>query len=379
MKYILIALPLILLAGCKKFGKIEFDGTAHGVKSGTFIIKNLRDSTLYGVNIKDEKFTVNAVLPQPGYYTMDIVDDADKATHEKHYEVYLEPGKYTVETNAAAHYNYPKITSSAKIQNDLSDYYTLLDQQQGAATKDIVDTKDQLHKVMSRQHTIEENNSLVNKLNDLSTNEKNAELEALRAFAKKDPQSSISAHLMSGQAYDAHPIEYYDLFKTFTDEAKNSGEGIEIGTKLARLVKLQPGSQSPILVGNTPDGKPFDPSSIKKKIILVDFWRAVNQVSRLNHQDLENMLKGQINAKDFGIVSVSIDSKNDWWRTAITEDKMTWPQVSDLKGDDSQNATNWAISQIPTYYLVDGNWKIIARDIQLMEVPVYVNEYLAKH
>jgi hypothetical protein len=209
MKYILFALSLILIAGCKKFGKIEFEGDAHGVKSGTFIIKNLHDSTLYGVNIKDDKFTLDAVLPEPGYYIMDIVDDADKTSHDKHYEVYLEPGKYTIETNAAAHYNYPRITSSAKIQNDLSDYYTLLDQQQVDGTKESADIKDKLHKVMSRTHTTEENNSLVNKLNDINTTEKNAEFEALKLFVKKDPQSSISAHIMSGQAYDTHPVEYY--------------------------------------------------------------------------------------------------------------------------------------------------------------------------
>jgi len=379
MKYFLLGLSLILLAGCKNFGKIEFDGSAPGIKSGTFVIKNLRDSTLYGVNIKDEKFLTTGILPQPGYYTMGIVDDADKSSTDKHYEVYLEGGKYTIATDAKNHFNYPKITSASKIQDELSAYYTLLDQQQADDTKQLAEVRAKLDKVGRRTHSTEENNSLVNKLSEIHGKENTGGFEALKLFTKQYPQSTISAHLMSKLDYDQEPAKYYELYQTFSAEAKASDEGKEIGEKLSHLVKLIPGAQSPAIVGKTPDGKPFDPSSIKKKIILIDFWRAVNQVSRLNHQDLISMLKLQLNSKSFGIVSVSIDSKYDWWRTAITEDKMSWPQVSDLKGDDSQNAANWAISQIPTYYLVDGDWKIIARDIQLAEVPVYVNEYLNKH
>jgi hypothetical protein len=114
-------------------------------------------------------------------------------------------------------------------------------------------------------------------------------------------------------------------------------------------------------------------------VILLDFWRASDQISRLDHQQMVAMMSNEFKGKDgFGIVSINLDVKSDWWTTAIKEDKMTWTQVSDLKGDDSPNAAAWAIARIPTYYLVDGNWKIIERDVQLQEVPVYVNEYLNK-
>jgi hypothetical protein len=344
MKYFLLGLCLFILASCNKAAKIEFTGTTPGIKSGTFVIKNLRDSTLYGVNIKDEKFEVSGILPAPGYYTMDIVDDTSKSSHERHFEVYLEGGKYAIETEKGKLYKYPKITSPSKIQSDLSDYNTLVTQLPGSAQQD----------------------------ND-------AGFKALKQFVKDHPQSTISAHLMYKMEYNLQPETYFEIFKTFSPEAKNSDEGKEIGDKLGHLVKLAPGAQSPALAGKMPDGKPFDPSILKRKVILIDFWRASNQISRQNHLQMQNLLLEFKGKNAFGIVSVSIDSKTDWWTKAIKEDNMRWPQVSDLKGDDSQNAANWAVSQIPTYSLVDGNWKIIARDIQLQEVPVYVNEYLNKH
>ncbi|MDB5136072.1 MAG: hypothetical protein JWP37_2675 [Mucilaginibacter sp.] len=377
MKYLFFGLSLILFAGCNKFGHVEFTGTAAGIKSGVFVIKNLRDSTLYGENIKDEKIHATGILPKAGYYTMDITDDADKKSYEVHYEVYLEDGKYTIQTAPDKTYKYPKITSSSKIQNELSAYYMLVDQQSADAHQKAqnmaAEVKKKTNSSSAAQYTV-----LINKLSAAEDKEAAAGFSAYKQFVKEYPQSSISAHLMSKMDYAGKPVEYYDLYKTFGAEAKNSDEGKEIGEKLGHLVKLVTGAKSPVIVGNTPDGKPFDQSSIKRKIILVDFWRAGNQISRTNHQDMLGMINN-IKNNDFGIVSISIDSKADWWTGAVKEDKMTWPQVSDLKGDDSKNAANWAVDKIPTYYLVDGNWNIIERDVQLQEVPLIVSRYLKKH
>jgi hypothetical protein len=379
MKYFYFGILIILLVSCKKIAHVEFTGTTPGVTSGTFIMKNARDSTLYGENIKEGKFHSSGILPVAEFYTMDLTDDADKKSHENHFEVYLEDGKYAIETEPGKSYKYPKITSSSKIQNELSAYYTLVDQQSADAHTAVEKANAELSK-KTKSSSAAQYNALIDRLSTTHEKETEVEFNAYKQFVKQYPQSGISAHLMSRMDYESKPIEYFAIYNAFSPEAKNSDEGREIGTKLSHLVKLIPGAKSPVIVGKTPDGKPFYQASIKKKVILIDFWRAVNQFSRLNHQQMINMLNNEFNKKDgFGIVSISIDSKDDWWKSAITEDKMNWPQVSDLKGDDSQNAANWAIDKIPTYYLVDGNWNIIERDVQLQEVPIYVRQYLEKH
>jgi hypothetical protein len=375
MKYFFLGLSLILLAGCHKETRIEFAGTVPGVKSGTFIIKTLRDSTTLGVTIADGKFQCNGILPHEGYYTMDIVDDADKSSHDDHFEVYLEAGKYTVQTEAGKIYNYPKITSFSKIQADLSAYYKLVDEQGVSLQKETDEIKVKLRKM--RKSSVDQYNAMVDKLSAAEAKETAAKFEALKLFARQNPQSSISAYLMNKLDYETRPVEFYEVYKQLSPEAKAGIDGREVGVRLSNLVKLVPGAQSPDIVGNTPDGKPFDKSSIKKKIILLDFWRASDDISRLNHQQLVSTLTHELKGKDgFGIISVDFDTKSDWWKTAIKDDKMLWTQVSDLKGDDSPNAAKWAISKIPTYDLVDGNWKIIERDVQLSEVPILVGRHL---
>jgi hypothetical protein len=81
-------------------------------------------------------------------------------------------------------------------------------------------------------------------------------------------------------------------------------------------------------------------------------------------------------AKGLGIVSVSFDPDKERWLNYI--DKLNWTQVSDQKSLDSPNATNWGITQLPMYCLIDGQGRIIEWDVQYYKIPLYVNDYL-KH
>ena len=135
MKYFYTAIAIFLLSGCaKKSGPIEFTGKTPGIKNGVFVIKTIKDSTAYGANIKDEKFSIKNPLEKPGYYLLDITDSDHPEKHEP-FEVYLENGKYTIETEPGKLYKYPKITSPSKIQEQLSSFYTLSDRMSAESQK----------------------------------------------------------------------------------------------------------------------------------------------------------------------------------------------------------------------------------------------------
>jgi hypothetical protein len=370
-----IILASLIITGCVKQRNIEFTGTAPGVSDGVFIVKTTGDSAIYGENIKNGKFSVTEKpLKYPGYYLMDITDLHNTDNHEP-FEVYLEPGKYIVETEAGHLFKYPKITSPSKIQQQLSAYYTLADQ----LSLDINQQAKKLNEEIRKKGNSLSGVAYSQLLNKLSAAEsKNAETNTLafKQFVKQYPESEISAHLMAKLNYEDDPVSYYAIYKTLSLAAKSTDEGKEIGDKLRRLVKLVPGMRAPYIYGKMPDGKQFDENTVNKKVIVVEFWRASNEVSRRNHTQVLNMLSDKAN---LGIVSVSFDTKSYWWTTAISEDHMTWPQVSDLKGDDSPNAANWAITKIPTYYLLDGRWNIIERDISADQLSFAINNYLETH
>jgi hypothetical protein len=91
MKYFFIILLTLGICGCNKIGKahFEFTGITPGIKSGVVIIKNEKDSVVFGVNIKDGKFTINNPLNDEGYYKVNITI-TNKTDFIKPFEVYLE-------------------------------------------------------------------------------------------------------------------------------------------------------------------------------------------------------------------------------------------------------------------------------------------------
>ena len=378
MKFPYIIILGLLITGCTKQAHIEFTGTATGIKNGVFIVKTLGDSAIFGENIKDGKFSVaKKLLNHPGYYKMDITDADNKDEHNP-YEVYLEDGKYTIEAEAGKLYKYPKITSPSKIQEQLSVFYNLADNQSTDATQQV----NQISKELKEKYaslTPDAYNKLLFKQQGYQDKILNADAIAFKQFLKQYPQSDISTHILSNLNYAGDPVSYYAIFKTLTAAAQNSDEGKEIGSKLSRLVNLVAGKKAPVIVGNTPDGKAFDAKSINKKMIVIDFWRASNELSRKNHDQVKSLLAQDEVLKNVAFISVSLDSKADWWATALKDDKLTWTQVSDLKGDDSPNAANWNITEIPTYYLLDGQWNIVVPNIGIKNIDFEVSQYLKKH
>lgn len=378
MKFPCIILLVLLITGCTKQAHIEFTGTATGIKNGVFIVKTPGDSTIFGENIKDGKFSISKkILNHPGYYTLNVTDADNKDEHSP-YEVYLEDGKYTIEAEAGKLYKYPKITSPSKIQEQLSVFYSLADNMSVEAMKQVTQISKEL-KEKYASLSPDAYNNLLNKLQQNEAKIRDVDVIAFKQFLKQYPQSDISAHILSKLNYEGDPVNYYAIFKTLTPAAQNSEEGQEIGNKLSRMINLVAGKKAPEITGKTPDGKPFDAKSINKKMIVVDFWRASNELSRRNHDQIKSLLAQDQVQKNVAFISVSLDSKADWWSTALKDDKLTWTQVADLKGDDSPNAANWNITEIPTYYLLDGQWNIVVANIGIKNIDFEVSQYLKAH
>ena len=378
MKFPCIILLGILITGCTKQAHIEFTGTATGIKNGVFIVKTTGDSTIFGENIKDGKIAVpKKILNHPGYYSLNVTD-ADNNDDHNPYEVYLEDGKYTIEAEAGKLYKYPKITSPSKIQEQLSAFYSLADNMSVEAMQQVK----QINKELKDKYASLSPDAYNNLLNKLQQNEakiREVNVTAFKQFLKQYPQSDISAHILSKLNYEDDPVSYYAIFKTLTPAAQNSEEGQEIGDKLSHMIKLVAGAKAPVLEGKTPDGKPFDTKSINKKLIVVDFWKASNELSRKNHDQVKSLLAQQDVIKNVAFISVSLDSKPDWWASALKDDQLTWTQISDLKGNDSPNAANYNITEIPSYYLLDGDWKIVVPKIGIKNIDFEISEYLKKH
>lgn len=108
-------------------------------------------------------------------------------------------------------------------------------------------------------------------------------------------------------------------------------------------------------------------SSLKGKIVLIDFWASWCGPCRIANK-MAKQLYEKYNPKGFEILSVSVDQNTGAWKRAIKQDQMTWPQVHDAAEGENSVAYKWRIRQIPTTYLLDKTGKVVAVDPDWKEI-----------
>lgn len=132
----------------------------------------------------------------------------------------------------------------------------------------------------------------------------------------------------------------------------------------ARLQKLiqEQGENSPEIVLPTPEGEEIALSSLRGKVVLLQFWAAVNRDSRILNQALVAAYKKYKN-KGFEIYQVSVDDNRIEWVDAIDKDGLSWINVGDMEGS-KQAVRNYNVQTVPYNYLLNEEGEIIAKDLK---------------
>ena len=122
-------------------------------------------------------------------------------------------------------------------------------------------------------------------------------------------------------------------------------------------------------------GKPINLSSLRGKIVLIDFWASWCGPCR---QENPNVLRMYENYKDrgFEIYGVSLDGDKNKWKQGIQDDGIHWVHVSDLQEWRSTAARAYAVTAIPSTYLIDRDGKIIAKNLRGKELEDKLREVL---
>ncbi len=133
-------------------------------------------------------------------------------------------------------------------------------------------------------------------------------------------------------------------------------------------VGLDIGTKAPDINLPNPDGDSIALSSLKGKIVLIDFWASWCAPCLKEQPELKTIYQKYqhakfTNADGFTIYGVSLDSKKENWINAINKFGIDWPQVSDLKFWNSAPAKLYGLEGIPYNFLIDGSGEIEAKDL----------------
>ncbi len=135
----------------------------------------------------------------------------------------------------------------------------------------------------------------------------------------------------------------------------------EKNSKLKEFIQ-EHGSNSPDITLPDYSGQDISLSSLRGKIVLIQFWSAKDRASRIQNQALTE-LYSKYKSRDLEIFQVSIDTERSAWLDAIEMDGLKWINVGDMKGSVTA-LQNFNIQKIPSNYILDKEGNIVARDIQ---------------
>jgi peroxiredoxin len=357
-----ILAAVLILSACnenKRSGNFELKGTFENAKGETLYLEKLSgpgpqpiavDST-----ILDDKgaFEFKNYVPSIGFYrikvspqnfAMLVLDSNDKATVTGDLNDLGNTYKVEGSKESQLFIDYSEITKKRELSLDsLNKAFQLVMEANKMDTKKM----EAVSKEFEGPY-----NAIVNGASD--------ELMQ-KILQNKDMYSSLIA------IQSLEPDKYADLFKEL-DAGLSKKYPTDNNVKMfhemvQQMLATTIGQVAPDITMVSPEGNTISLSSLRGKVVLVDFWASWCGPCR---KEMPNVVRAysKFKNKGFEIFGVSLDQDKGRWVEAIAKDGITWPQVSDLQQWNSPVVKQYGIQGIPYTVLLDKEGKILAKNLR---------------
>lgn len=201
-------------------------------------------------------------------------------------------------------------------------------------------------------------------------------MERMTDYMKKYPSTALTANFLRMDTGRMTLEQLKEAYNKLDETAKQTSAGKEIASEIATLDRVAPGNPAPEIAKNDlVTGKPFALSSLKGKVVLLDFWASWCVPCRKSNPHVKALYE-KYRKKGFDVVYVADnDSRPEDALKAIDQDGIRkyhhvlrgLKTLKDANGkmtgfDKSEDVSEqYAIHFLPTKYLIDREGKIIGK------------------
>lgn len=322
------------------------------------------------VLIEEGKFRFSGKYSAPFSATIAIDHEGTETYSRKlrdRLTLFVEQGKITLTS--------PDSIKNAEITgsplNDLSKEYDALVQvfqdEKSALQKEYYSATEEQRKSEEFKQQLDE------KWNAIEEKEKAVAYDFLNSH--KDSYITLAKALPVYLGHDPEIATYDSVFSLLTPEIRNTALGQRYAKRLDALRATVIGAVAPGFTQNDTIGNPISLSDFKGKYVLVDFWASWCGPCRRENPFVVAAFE-KYKDKNFTILGVSLDESKEDWLKAISDDKLAWAQVSDLKGWKNEVAASYAVRSIPSNFLLDPEGKIIEKNLRGEKLTEALEKYL---
>ena len=362
-KSTLLIVAAIFALNANAQGKYTINGNLQNAEGKTIYLMtgDFGSTEMDSTVINNGKFTFKGELDSPFKSGTLVLGSLTDYRSAKVWQLAIEPGAISV--NGDANQEKSVVVKAGKVQEELD----RMGQEMSVFEKPLRQLSDALY----AQQTKEGRDS-VEKLMEPYRKQYQ---EYMSNYMNTRTNSYYATQFLSGAMGNMPYEEIKAIWDKLSPDVQKYGVSSKnVKTELETLAKVRPGNPAPDFTAPDINGNPFTLSSLRGKVVIIDFWASWCVPCRKSNPHMRE-LYNKYHAKGLDMVYVSDDDSNPAkWKAAVEKDMLTGDGFHHVlrglkildKTTYAMDKTNdisdkYAVHYLPTKYLIDKKGNIVCK------------------